>query len=103
MVLVEGGSGSLKTKRKVVRSITDRVKARYNAAVAEVGGNDLWQRMELGFAFCGNDIGHVDNQMDQVARFVEGLYLAEVVDVAKEVFNLKEMTWAPGEPNEWPA
>lgn len=94
-------SGGLKPKRKVVRSIVDRVKARFNAAAAEVGSQDLWQRLELGFAFCGNDGGHVRNQMDTVARFVASLGLADVTDVRVEVMHLKEMAWEPSAPDEW--
>ena len=94
-------SGSLKVKRKVVRSITDRVRARFNAAAAEVGANDLWQRIELGFAVCGNKTSFVDKQMDEISRFVERLALAEVVDVRVEVMNLKEMTWAPAADPPW--
>jgi uncharacterized protein YlxP (DUF503 family) len=95
------GSGGLKPKRKVVRSILDRVRARFNAAAAEVGSQDLWQRLELGFAVCGNQGAHVRNQLDTIGRFVEGLALAEVTDVRLEVMNLKEMTWAPSESDEW--
>ena len=88
-------AGSLKVKRKVVRALTDRVRSRFNAAACEVGANELWQRLELGFAVCANQVSHVDNQMDEITRFVERLALAEVTDVRREVMNLKEMTWAP--------
>ncbi len=94
-------SGSLKAKRKVVRSITDRVRARFNAAAAEVGANDLWQRIELGFAVCGNQTSFVGRQLDEIGRFVERLALAEVVDVRIEVLNLKDMTWAPAADTPW--
>ena len=42
------GSQSLKQKRGVVRSITQRVRNRFNIAVAEIGGQDTWQRAVLG-------------------------------------------------------
>lgn len=88
-------AGSLKTKRKVVRSLLDRVRAKFNAAAAEVGSNELWQRLELGFTVCGNQTDHVGRQLDEIERFVERLALAEVVDVRLEVMNLKDMAWAP--------
>lgn len=91
--LPEGGS--LKAKRKVVRSLTDRVRARFNVAAAEVGANELWQRLELGFVVCGNQHARVEHQLDQITRLVERLALAEVVDVRQEVMNLKDMPWAP--------
>ena len=36
-------SGSLKSKRKVVRSLKDGIRKRFGAAVAEVDGQDTWQ------------------------------------------------------------
>ena len=96
-----GQGGSLKAKRKVVRSLTDRVRARFNAAAAEIGAQDLWQRIELGFTVCGNESAHVDNQLDSIRRFVERMALAEVTDVRRELINLKEMKWAPAAQNDW--
>jgi uncharacterized protein YlxP (DUF503 family) len=96
-----GQGASLKAKRKVVRSLTDRTRARFNAAAAEVGAQDLWQRIELGFAVCGNEPAHVDGQLDAIRRFVERQALAEITDVRLELINLKEMTWAPAAPNDW--
>lgn len=88
-------AAGLKAKRKVVRSLLGRVRAKFNVAAAEVGANDLWQRLELGFSVCGNQTGHVEHQLDEITRFVERLALAEVVDVRIEIMNLKDMTWAP--------
>ncbi len=96
-----GQGADLKTKRKVVRGINDRVRARFNAAAAEIGAQDLWQRIELGFTVCGNQTAHVDNQLETIRRFVERLALAEITDVRRELINLKEMTWAPAAPNDW--
>lgn len=97
-----GQGASLKAKRKVVRSILDRVRARFNAAASEVGGNDLWQRLELGFAVCANRPDHVERQLQRIQGFVERLALAEVVDVRVELVNLKDMAWAPAIPGWGP-
>lgn len=47
------GSDSLKSKRKVVRSLKDSVRRRFGAAVAEIGGHDTWQRATLVIAVVG--------------------------------------------------
>jgi uncharacterized protein YlxP (DUF503 family) len=44
------GCRSLKAKRGVVRSITRRVRNRFNLSVAEVGGQDQWQTAVLGLS-----------------------------------------------------
>ena len=37
-------SHSLKDKRHVVKSLKDRLRHKFNVAVAEIDGQDLWQR-----------------------------------------------------------
>lgn len=41
---------SLKEKRKVINSIVDRIRRRFNISISEAGYHDLWQRGSLGFA-----------------------------------------------------
>jgi uncharacterized protein YlxP (DUF503 family) len=79
---------SLKGKRKVVRSMVDRVKHKFNAAVAEVGANDNWQRIELGISTVGNDRRYIDSALNNILAFLESLYLAEVVNTEMEILNL---------------
>ncbi|HDR15619.1 MAG TPA: DUF503 domain-containing protein [Desulfobacteraceae bacterium] len=79
---------SLKGKRKVVRSIIDRVRARFNVSVAEVGSNDKWQSIELGVSTVSNDRRVVDSSLSTVRGFIESLYLAEVIDSEMEIINL---------------
>lgn len=79
---------SLKGKRKVVKSIVGRIKHRFNVAVAEVGANDLWQRIELGVCTVGNDRRHVDASLTNVLSFTESLQLAELMDSDMEILNV---------------
>ncbi|MFL5322411.1 MAG: DUF503 domain-containing protein [Myxococcaceae bacterium] len=72
-------SGSLKAKRQVLRRVSDRVKARFNVSVAEVGDNDLWQKAVLAMCVVGNDRRHVNEQMDKILDFVEQMYVAPVI------------------------
>ena len=103
MTLHVQDSLDLKAKRKVTRSVVDRVRAKFNAAACELGSGDLWQRLELGFAVCSNEVAHAIAQMDEIGRFVERLALAEVVDVRQEVMSLKDMAWAPTLRPPWGA
>jgi uncharacterized protein YlxP (DUF503 family) len=79
---------SLKGKRKVVRSMVDRVKNRFNVSIAEVGANDKWQKIELGISSIGNDRRHVDSSLNNVLNFIESLYLAQIVNTEMEIVNL---------------
>lgn len=60
---------SLKEKRRILKSLLDRVKARFNAAIAEVEHMDLWQRSLIGVALVGND----RTLLGQMAQKIEEL------------------------------
>jgi uncharacterized protein YlxP (DUF503 family) len=79
---------SLKGKRKVVRSMVDKVKHRFNVAVAEIGSNDKWQKIELGISTVGNDRRHIDASLNNILTYLESLYLAEIVDSREEILNV---------------
>lgn len=78
---------SLKGKRKVVRSMVDKVKSRFNVAISEIGSNDKWQKIELGISAVGNDRRHVDSSLSHILGFLESLYLAEIVHTEMEILN----------------
>ncbi len=82
------GSQSLKAKRGVVRSITQRVRNRFNLAVSEVGGQDTWQRAVLGLAAVGFERPRVRQVLDRAVDFIEELHLAEVVGSDIEIVEL---------------
>ena len=73
------GSQSLKQKRGVVRSITRRVRNRFNLSVTEVGGQDTWQRTLLGLSAAGGDATSVRAVLDRAVTFIEDLNLGEVI------------------------
>jgi hypothetical protein len=82
------GSHSLKQKRGVVRSISQRVQNRFNISVAEVGGQDTWQRAALGLCAAGSDRRRVRGLIEQALDFIEDLHLAEVMTSDVEILEL---------------
>lgn len=80
---------SLKDKRQVVRSLTERLRRQFNVAVAEVEDNDLWQTAVLGLAVVSNEAGHAERQLDRIIEAIEKSRLdAEVVDRQIDVMSL---------------
>lgn len=75
---------SLKEKRHIVKSIVERLRARYNASIAEVGLNDKWQRAVIGVACVSNEAGHADSMMANIVNFVENDGRAVMVDYTTE-------------------
>ena len=64
-------SQSLKDKRRVVRSIVERVKNRFNVSIAEVDNNDSWQMATLGITCVSNDSRHVNEMLSRVVQFIQ--------------------------------
>lgn len=93
------GSHSLKAKRGVVRSIVARVRNRYNVSIAEVGGQDTWQRAVLGISAVGGDRTRVRGTLERTVAFIESLNLAEVRGADVELLELPYDA-APGEESE---
>ena len=54
---------SLKDKRQVLRSLKDRLRARFNVAVAELDGQDAWQRATIGVVTLSNNAGHLEQSL----------------------------------------
>ncbi|MFC1858761.1 DUF503 domain-containing protein [Thermodesulfobacteriota bacterium] len=79
---------SLKGKRKIVKSIINRVRNTFNASVAEVGSNDVHQRAEIGFAVVGNNRMVINSKIDKIFNMADEMMLAEMIDTEMEIFNL---------------
>ena len=82
------GNNSLKGKRKVIRSIKDRLKNKFNVSVAEVGDQDVWQSLHLGIAAVNSDAQYLDGLFKQVVNFVDNMHLAEMTDCQTEIINV---------------
>jgi uncharacterized protein YlxP (DUF503 family) len=74
------GSGSLKDKRRIVKSLKDRLQGRFNIGIAEVDRLDEWQRATLGIAAVSNDARVVDEVLSKVVNWIEANGEVLVVD-----------------------
>jgi len=61
---------SLKGKRQVVKSVTARLKNKFNVSIAEVEDNDLWQLATLGICFVSNDQRFTNEVLSKAVEFV---------------------------------
>ncbi|MEK7847939.1 MAG: DUF503 domain-containing protein [Chloroflexota bacterium] len=77
---------SLKGKRQVVKSITSRVRNRFNVSIAEMDDQDQWQVATLGIACIANDRQQVNRVLSHVVDFIAGSRMeAEMVDYELEI------------------
>jgi len=78
--LIIYSSTSLKEKRFVVKSIKDKLKNKFNVAVAEVDFLDKWQRSEIGIVTIGNEYSHVENSLQKIFSYLDEWNEFEIVN-----------------------
>jgi len=76
---------SLKSKRRIIKSIQDKIRHRFNTSVAEVDHQDLWQRTVLGFACAGSNRKVVEKTLSRIIESVEEMGNGEVIDIQMEI------------------
>jgi hypothetical protein len=63
---------SLKDKRRVIQSLKDRIRRRFNVSLAETDGQDTWQRCSLAAAMVAAQRAAVERELQQVLSVIEG-------------------------------
>jgi uncharacterized protein len=71
---------SLKDKRQVVKSLKDRLHARFNVSAAETGYHDLHQRAEIAACVVSTDRRHAQEVLSSCDKLVEMEGRARIVD-----------------------
>ncbi|HWR21189.1 MAG TPA: DUF503 domain-containing protein [Verrucomicrobiae bacterium] len=79
------GNDSLKGKRRVVKSLKDRIRGRFNVSVAEVDRLDEWQRATLGIVCVSNSSRLVDETLAKVVNLIEADADAVMLDYEIEL------------------
>lgn len=79
------GSRSLKDKRRVLKSIKDRARTRFNCSIAEVDFKDQWGRARLAVCVVGDDSRFVNTQLNEIVRFASTAGAAELLDYQIEM------------------
>jgi uncharacterized protein YlxP (DUF503 family) len=74
------GCQSLKDKRRVLKSLKDRLHRQFNVSVAETDHHDLWQRAELSAAVVARDRRHAEDVLTSADRVVAAEHHARIID-----------------------
>jgi uncharacterized protein YlxP (DUF503 family) len=75
-----GDAMSLKDKRRVVKSLKDRIAHGHNVSIAEVGALDQHRRAILGLAMVSNDSRYVEGALSKIVDFVRATGKVDLVD-----------------------
>lgn len=81
------GSESLKDKRRVVRSVKDRLHREHQVSVAEIATQDSLNVATLGLALVGSDGRHVGEVLDQITAKLRAVPDAELGDTTRELLH----------------
>jgi uncharacterized protein YlxP (DUF503 family) len=90
-------AGSLKAKRQVVRKVVDRLKAKFNVAVAEAEDSESLNRAVVALSVVGNERRHVADMMERMLQFVEDMYVAPIASREVEIIPFSEVFGASSE------
>jgi uncharacterized protein YlxP (DUF503 family) len=82
-------AGSLKGKRKHVKSAKAQLQHRFGAAVAEVDHHELWQRSRLTLSCVAREYREAERLLDEAERWLNGQEW-EVGAVERDVVTLSE-------------
>jgi hypothetical protein len=65
------GNGSLKGKRRIIKSMVTRIGREYNVSIAEVEAQDIWQRAVLGVACVSSSSSYAHGLLERVVQWIE--------------------------------
>jgi uncharacterized protein YlxP (DUF503 family) len=88
LVLTIPSAQSLKDRRRVVKSVKDRIRAKMPVSIAEVGDLERHRVATLGVAVVSNDSARCSEILDGVTRMARGARDAVLADVATEIITL---------------
>lgn len=80
-----GGSQTLKDKRRLLKGTIQRIRTKFNVSIAEVGGQDTWQRAVLGIACVSNETPQVQRVISNVINFLETHPHAHIINIKTEL------------------
>ena len=77
--------GSLKGKRHVLKGLKERVRQKFEVAVAEVDHHDTWQRATIAVACVSHDSRHANEVVSKAVDFIESNIEGYVTGVSVEI------------------
>jgi uncharacterized protein YlxP (DUF503 family) len=77
---------SLKEKRRLLSSLKERLKGKFNIAVAESDFQDLWQKAQLSVVAIGPNRAFLESTFQQVEEFIDLNYAVEISRLKVEYY-----------------
>lgn len=78
-------AGSLKDKRHVLRGLKEKVRSRFEVAIAEVDHQDNWHRATLALVYVSGDSRHANEVVSKAMDFIEANVDGEILGMRVEL------------------
>ena len=89
------GGESLKDKRRVVKSLKDRLHREHQVSVAEVGSLDSLTHATMALAAVGSEGKHMAEVLDRISAKLRALPDAELVTTTRRILHASEIEATP--------
>lgn len=84
MDLYSKSTHSLKEKRKIITSIKEKLKQKFNISIIESDHQDTWQKIQLAIAMVSNSKTIIEKVFDQIEDIIYLNYPVQMITVNKE-------------------
>jgi len=74
------GSSSLKDKRRVIRSIKDKIRGKFNVSIAEVGYQELHGRTHLGIVTISTSRKDAEERLQALFKIIDSELNTQVIE-----------------------
>ncbi len=81
-----GHANSLKEKRRVLKSLKDNLRNRFNVSVAEVDRQDTWQMAVLGIVSVSGEKRFLEQVLSKVVDYLRTARDCNLVKYETEIF-----------------
>jgi uncharacterized protein YlxP (DUF503 family) len=79
-----GGMTSLKEKRRVIKSILEKIQFKFRVAAAQTGRQDEWNYCEMGFSCVSNESSHTESILSSIIRYIDNDARVEIIQSMSE-------------------
>ena len=76
----------MKTKRKAIKSLKDRLRNKFNVSVSEVDNHDKWQIADIAVANVTTDKAHANSILSKILNFIDDFNDVDIIDHQVELF-----------------
>ena len=79
-------SRSLKDKRKIIKSLIQKLKSKYtNLSVSEIDFLNNWKKSIIAIVAVSNEIKHINSVLEKALKFILDGYNYQVIDSEIEI------------------